>query len=207
MRKVSPPVHIAGGGARTALRLPSKALSSPFTSIPCQLLCYCVPQASEGWPCGVVVPGSSGMGMLLTPQQVFVPTATSDQMLCGVIPSGGNPPLSAASNCCWADLHSLGREAMSSVGGRSLLWVNRVLPHLHTLHVGPQMSSRAWKEERHNWWKGFFFWGKRNNTFLMTSGTGRGFVNYLSKKMESWSTPWHGVRKLILNRKKNKDDT
>lgn len=72
--------------------LPSKALSSPFTSISCQLLCYSVPQASQD-ACRVV-PGSLGIAMLLTPWQVFILAATLDQILCGIIPSGGSSPFS-----------------------------------------------------------------------------------------------------------------
>lgn len=64
MRQVSLPVCIAEG-ARTAPSLPSKVFSSLSTGVSCQFLYYSVPQASHD-ACGVV-PGSSGIAMLLTP--------------------------------------------------------------------------------------------------------------------------------------------
>lgn len=106
MRQVSLPVCIAEG-ERTVPSLPSEAFSSPLTGVPCQLLYYSVPQASHD-ACGVV-PSSSGIAMLLTPQQVFFLAATLDQKLCGIIPSGGSSPSAVVSRCFWTDSHSLGR--------------------------------------------------------------------------------------------------
>lgn len=111
-----------GEGVGRAPHLTSKALNSPFTSISCLLLYYSVPQASKD-ACGAV-PGSSGIAMLLTPQQALVLAATLDQMLCGTIPSGRNSPFSAVSGCCWTDLHSPGRQEVRGVRGRDLLCVS-----------------------------------------------------------------------------------
>lgn len=60
-----------------------------------------------------------------------------------------------------------------------------MLPHPHTLLAVPRIASRARKLQRQNWCKVFACWGRRSKALLMTTGKGRGFANYFSKKMGS----------------------
>lgn len=100
-------------------------------------------------------------------------------------PSGGTSSFSVVSRCRWTDSHSLGRWEAHRCQREICFGLTVMMPHLHTLHAAPRISSRALKQQRQNCCKVFSFWGRRSRNLLITTGRGRNFVNYFSKKMES----------------------
>lgn len=99
--------------------------------------------------------------MLLTPQQALVLAAALDQMLCGIIPSGGNSSFSAVSRHCGTDLHSPGRREARGVRGRDLLCVSAETATPTHSSCGSQNRTRSSKVAKAKLVPSVFLLGKK----------------------------------------------
>lgn len=83
-------------------------------------------------------------------------------------------------------IHTLwGDGKRVAVRGRDLLWVNGDGATPTHTSCGSQNFLQSSNAAEAKLVKVFSFWGRRSRNLLITTGKGRGFVNYFSKKMES----------------------